>query len=255
MGFSHYRTQAVVLASQDRGEADRIFHLYTKDFGKLRAWAISERKITSKLRGGLEPWGHSEVEFIEGRNRKIIVDTASLHRYQAIRNNIEKIRCAGRVVSALDSLCKEEIPEQHIWFFLLHVLQILDTEEREQWDFELVYFYFLWNIFSLLGYQPFLEACKNCKRAVDLEKTYFFFSEGGILCRDCTKKKNIARALSQKIAIELSPFLLQTMRALTNQKMGENNLNAISMASQERSLLEELSSRYTAQLSVYSYES
>ncbi len=52
--FTHYRTQGIILKKEDRGEADRLFTIYTKDFGKLELLAKGERKIKSKLRGGLE---------------------------------------------------------------------------------------------------------------------------------------------------------------------------------------------------------
>lgn len=33
--FVHYRTQGIFLKKQDRGQADELFIIYTKDFGKL----------------------------------------------------------------------------------------------------------------------------------------------------------------------------------------------------------------------------
>ena len=64
--FTHYRTKGIILQKTDRGETDRLFTFYTKDFGKLDLLARAERKITSKLRGGLELFYLSEVEFIQG---------------------------------------------------------------------------------------------------------------------------------------------------------------------------------------------
>ena len=60
----YYRTQGIILRKQDADEADRVFTIFTKDFGKLKLRAVSERKITSKLRGGLELFYLSEMEFI-----------------------------------------------------------------------------------------------------------------------------------------------------------------------------------------------
>jgi len=33
--FTHYRTQGIFLKKEDRGEADQLFTIYTKDYGKL----------------------------------------------------------------------------------------------------------------------------------------------------------------------------------------------------------------------------
>ena len=41
--YQKYHTNALVLGSRERGEADRIFVLYTKDFGLVRARASAAR--------------------------------------------------------------------------------------------------------------------------------------------------------------------------------------------------------------------
>jgi len=43
--FTYYRAQGFILKKEDRGEADRIFTIYTKDFGKLELLAKAVRKI------------------------------------------------------------------------------------------------------------------------------------------------------------------------------------------------------------------
>ncbi|KPJ55867.1 hypothetical protein AMJ49_06190, partial [Parcubacteria bacterium DG_74_2] len=58
----------------DQGEWDRIFIIYTRDFGKLKVLARAERKIKSKLRAGLELFYLSEIEFIQGKNYKTLTN-------------------------------------------------------------------------------------------------------------------------------------------------------------------------------------
>ncbi|MFH1792345.1 MAG: DNA repair protein RecO, partial [Patescibacteria group bacterium] len=50
----NYSTEAIILATKDYSEADRILVVYTKDFGKLSLIAKGVRKTTSKKRGHLE---------------------------------------------------------------------------------------------------------------------------------------------------------------------------------------------------------
>ena len=52
--FTHYRTQGLIIKKINYREADRIFIIYTQDFGKLKVLARAERKIKSKLRAGLK---------------------------------------------------------------------------------------------------------------------------------------------------------------------------------------------------------
>jgi len=65
--FVHYRTQGLILKKEDQGEADLLFTIYTKDFGKLEILGRAIRKISSKLRSGAEIFYLSEVEFIQGK--------------------------------------------------------------------------------------------------------------------------------------------------------------------------------------------
>ena len=49
----HYRTNAIVFKKEDQSEADRIFTVFTHDFGKLDIRAKAIRKINSKLKNFL----------------------------------------------------------------------------------------------------------------------------------------------------------------------------------------------------------
>jgi len=68
--FTHYRTQGFILKKADAGEADRLFTVYTKDFGKLELLARAVRKIKSKLRAGLEIFYLSEMNSSREKPRK-----------------------------------------------------------------------------------------------------------------------------------------------------------------------------------------
>ena len=150
----HYRTEGIVLATRNRGEADRSFTIYTKDFGKLELWAISERKITSKLRGGLEKLCWSEIEFINGKSRKTLTDSSLKERYHNIRNNLQKLRVATRMAETLDETTSKEEPDKTALLLLLDSFSCLNNPQFPASSFRLLYYYFFWNLFSHLGWRP-----------------------------------------------------------------------------------------------------
>lgn len=45
--FVHYRTQGLFIKEEDRGEANQLFTIFTKDFGKLEILGKAIRKISS----------------------------------------------------------------------------------------------------------------------------------------------------------------------------------------------------------------
>ena len=65
-----YQTNAIVLKREDIFEADRLYHLYTEDFGQVKAIAGSVRKINAKLSGHLEPFNIVLVEIAKWSFRR-----------------------------------------------------------------------------------------------------------------------------------------------------------------------------------------
>jgi len=76
--FTHYRTRGIILKEANRGEADRLFILYTKDFGKIEILGKGIRRINSKLRPGISFPSLSEIEFIQGKRYKTLTDASLL---------------------------------------------------------------------------------------------------------------------------------------------------------------------------------
>ncbi len=163
----HYRTKGIILQKQDIGEADRVFTVFTRDFGKLKLWAVSERKITSKLRGGLELFYLSEFEFIQGKTRKTITDAILIARYPVLRESLERMRLMHRFVEIADDLIKGPERDESIWNLLLETLSLLNLSSLETRTFKVLAYYFLWNLLSYAGYAPSLEriAAKDAKVA------------------------------------------------------------------------------------------
>jgi len=71
-----YQTSAIVLKREDIFEADRLYHLYTEDFGKIRTIAGGVRKNGAKLTGHLEPFSLIWVELMAKKGGDLFITTA-----------------------------------------------------------------------------------------------------------------------------------------------------------------------------------
>lgn len=71
-----YKTNAIVLKRENIFEADRLYHLYTQDFGKIRTIAGGVCKINAKLTGHLEPFNLVWTELITKKNGDLFITTA-----------------------------------------------------------------------------------------------------------------------------------------------------------------------------------
>lgn len=67
MSYHIYTTTGIVLTERPAREADRIYTIFTRDFGLVRASATGVRKDLSKLRGHLEPFSFSSISLVRGR--------------------------------------------------------------------------------------------------------------------------------------------------------------------------------------------
>ena len=65
--YQKYQTESIVLSSRERGEADRVFALYTKDFGLVWARASGVRREESKMRYALQQYAHVHIGLVRGK--------------------------------------------------------------------------------------------------------------------------------------------------------------------------------------------
>ena len=173
----HYRTPSFILSKDDFQEADQVFSIYTKEFGKLKVLGKSIRKIKSKLRSGIAPFYLSEIEFIQGRNYKTLTDAVLIKKYELC--DLDKLGTGCRIAKVADDLIKGQENDEGIWDLL--------CESFEKLDSKIIYHYFLWNLLSLLGYQIDLYNCAHCQNKLLPNKLYF---EEGIVC--CKQGKEIS---------------------------------------------------------------
>jgi len=210
--FLHYRTPGFILKKVERGEADCLFTVYTKDFGKLELLARAVRKIKSKLRAGLELFYLSEIEFIQGKAQKTLTDAILINNFKNLRKDLTKLTMACQISEVFDRLIRGQESDKKLWQLLNEVFEKLDnwtpgTPHSTKNSLKIIYCYFLWNLFSLLGYRPELYSCGQCQKRLVPEKLYFSAKEGAIICHQCQKK-------TKPESLIISPDTVKVIRIL-----------------------------------------
>lgn len=177
---THYRTKAFFLKKEDRAEADQLFTLFTKDFGKIKVLAKGIRKITSKLRSASDLFFLSEIEFIQGKTYKTLTDAVLIEKF--LKNDF---LLKQKIAEILDFFLKQE-KDDRVWKLLSGTLSKLDSSNCA----DLLYYNFLWNFFSFLGYTPELYNCVSCQKKLLPETLFFSPEQGGVLCWRCFQKES-----------------------------------------------------------------
>ena len=230
--FVHYRTKGIILKKVGRREADQLFTLYTKDFGKLEILGKGIRKISSKLRTGMKLFYLSEIEFIQGKAYKILTDAIVIEKFENLRKDLGKLTIATKISEALDGLISGQESDERIWNLLLKVFEKLNSFDFKLKNLELIYHYFFWKFISILGYKPELYHCSICQKKLKPEKLYFSKEEGGIICKDCF--------LKEKSAKEIEPDIVKILRVILDKdniffrlKVKNNQLKALEQIAKE----------------------
>ncbi len=237
--FTHYRTQGIIIKKEDRGEADQLFTIYTKDFGKLEILGRAIRKIKSKLRAGAELFYFSEIEFIQGKAYKTLTDAILIEKFKNIRKDLERLVIAYQISEVLDNLVKGQEPDKDIWNLLNEAFIKLNNLQLTTYNLQLIYCYFLWNLFSLLGFKPELSTCPICREKLLPETFYFVPKEGGVVCWRCLKKLSPEEKERVK---EISVVTVKILRIFLSNNW--EILPRLKIIKEERKNLKEISELY-----------
>lgn len=109
MAIEKYVTKGIILESYDQGEHDRVFKVFTREFGLLMCHAKSIRKLESKLRAHTLPRGESLLTLVKGRDVWRLVGaertvTEGMHMHDITLALIRFIRGEGRHKALYDKI-------------------------------------------------------------------------------------------------------------------------------------------------------
>lgn len=121
------RTRAIVLRRTNYGEADRILQLMTPE-GKRSVMARGVRREKSKLAGGIELFGVSDVVINEGKGELGILTSARLvHYYRHIIEDYDRLQFGYEVIKHINA-ASEMINEPEWFDVLFEVIKALDAK-------------------------------------------------------------------------------------------------------------------------------
>ncbi len=236
----HYRTQAIFLKKIDLGEADQLFVIFTKKYGKLEVLGRAIRKIKSKLKSGAEIFYLSEVEFIQGKTYKTLTDAIAIEKYLNIRRNLSRLNLVKKIAECVDRLVFGQEADLKIWNLLLETI-FRQNSEKEKKDQILNYYYFFWSLLAFLGYRPELYNCALCQQKLSLEPLVFSPKDGGVICALCQKSIKLIK-VDQKQNFETSPETVKILRFILSKPWP--TIKKLKIDKEEFSALREITGSY-----------
>ena len=177
-----YRDDAVVLRVQKLGESDRIVTLFTRRHGRVRAVAKGVRRTTSRFGGRLEPFGHVDVQLMEGRSLDVISQVEGIELYgKAFFADYPRYTAASAIAETAERLTSiEEEPSLRLYLLTLGAFRALALAEHSS---SLVLDAYLLRAMGVAGWAPALRECAVC--GTEGPHRGCSVPAGGSVCPDC----------------------------------------------------------------------
>ncbi len=189
-----HKTRAVVLHTLDYGESDRIATFFTLEFGKVKGIAKGARRSRRRFVNALEPFSCADIRFSKKGDSLAFVDQCDMiNHFPTIRSDLEKSMSASYLVELTGAFTVEGKKNEPIFKLLIDFLSIMDNRPFIP---GLLSFFEI-RLLHLSGYEPVLDRCALCNRALEAESSYRFSnSRGGVKCNRCEAFHPAAPSLS-----------------------------------------------------------
>jgi recombinational DNA repair protein (RecF pathway) len=143
-----HHTPAVILRSEPRGEYDKTYWLFTKDFGLVRAVATGVRKQGAKLRGQLVDYAFVDVDLVKGKEVWRLVSATQL--FNPIRSSTSPL--ARPYVRTLGTLSRFLIDEGEHGVLFAHIQEVARAVYEETVELKVFDALAIWRTLVHLGY-------------------------------------------------------------------------------------------------------
>ncbi len=124
--YQKYHTEVLVLGSREYGESDRVYSLYTQDFGLVRARASAVRSEKSKMRYALQHYALARVSLVRGKRGWRAAGASAI---SAVRGGERGAAVFARIAGLVMRLVAGEERNDFLFDTLVHAREFLTTGE------------------------------------------------------------------------------------------------------------------------------
>lgn len=146
-----YHTHGFILSSRNVGEANKVFSIYTREMGLIRASAQGVRLHKSKLRFTMQDFSYANIDLVRGKDVWRITTARHITSFPFARSSRSSLILTTRVSRLIERLCAGESPNEVIFDDFIQALYLLDDdiskESKEALELHLVL-----RILNSLGY-------------------------------------------------------------------------------------------------------
>ncbi len=179
----HQKAIGVVLAEAAHGENGKRLTLFTKELGRVTAFANGAKKAKSPLLAGTQLFVFASYELYRGKEAYTLTGAEVIESFYGLRSDLVLTAYAAYLAELSLAFLQDGITGEE----LLRLIYI-GFEELVKADVKpaQIKAAFALKLLALAGYTPELESCVRCGRQEEL--SYFSVADGGTVCRDSAIK-------------------------------------------------------------------
>ncbi len=122
--YQKYQTDALVLTGRESGEADKVFALFTREFGLVRARASAVRRESSKMRYALQNYALANISLVRGKRSWRVAGARALDNL-AVTENLTGAEAYGRIAELVTRLVVGEERNEYLFETLVEARRAL----------------------------------------------------------------------------------------------------------------------------------
>jgi DNA repair protein RecO (recombination protein O) len=186
-------TQAIILSALRYSETSKIVRLATREHGVQSAIAKGAMRPRSRYGAALQVLSEGQAQYLAKEHRELHVLTAFdlQHLYVALAADLGRYATASALAEVMLRFAPADPhPESYDLFRdALAALERAPGDEAEALGFRL-----LWQLVSVLGFEPSLDECvRDGTRLPEDGALPFSTREGGALCAACAAEQGATR--------------------------------------------------------------
>ena len=146
--------------------------------GKLTLLAKGVRKPASRKAGHIEPFTYVDLLIAKGRSIDLVTQAETVAAHRQLREDLWLSSWAYYLAELVHAYTQENDQAELVFDLLLETLDRLNRRENTM----LAVRYAELHLLGLVGYQPQLFHCLQCRQLLKPEANYFSLEQGGALC-------------------------------------------------------------------------
>lgn len=123
-----YTVEGIILRKRNIRDIDRIYTIFTKEYGKIHVCAKGIRKITSKRAGHLELFHQVKLTLHKGYTFDIITEAASVACDDTFGKDLRAITFGYIICELVDKLLPDKQEHTDVFYLLEQVFRQLSTD-------------------------------------------------------------------------------------------------------------------------------